>query len=92
VSAPERSPQRARVVDAVAAVLGVPVGTVSAAESLFDLPGFDSIAVVAVLERLESELGVEVPAERIVPDAFASISTLTELISQDAAVAPGGPR
>ncbi|WP_328611223.1 acyl carrier protein [Amycolatopsis sp. NBC_00345] len=61
-------------------VLGVSPETAREAPSLFDLPGFDSVAVVAVLERLEDELGVEVPPELIVPEAFESVAALTEIL------------
>ena len=73
---------RQRALHAVSAVLGIPPGTVTAAASLFDLPGFDSFAVVAVLERLESELDCEVPPERIVPEAFESIDSLAGLLAE----------
>jgi acyl carrier protein len=86
---------RARI--AVAAVLGVPLATVTAARSLLDLPGFDSVAVVALLDQLESELGVEVPPDLIVPEAFESIDALAGLLAHAVAGAPaaqpaaGGP-
>jgi acyl carrier protein len=71
----------------VADVLGVPATDVLSADSLFDLPGFDSIAIVSVLERLEDDLGVEVPAEEIVPEAFESLTALRSLL--DAALPEG---
>jgi len=74
-------PRRVRVVAAVADVLGTDPDAVVAAPSLFDLPGFDSLAIVAVLERLEDDAGVEVPPERILPEAFVSIDTLCSLIA-----------
>lgn len=70
-----------RAAQAVAGVLGTPPAAPRSARSLFDLPGFDSIAVVAVLERLETELGVEVPADLIVPEAFDSLDSLTDLLA-----------
>jgi acyl carrier protein len=63
-----------------AEVLGVSPETARDAPSLFDLPGFDSIAVVAVLERLEDELGMEVPAQLIVPETFESVAALTKIL------------
>lgn len=68
--------------ETVSAVLGAPPAAVRAADSLFELPGFDSLAVVAVLDRLESALGVEVPADLIVPEAFESVDALTELLAR----------
>jgi acyl carrier protein len=85
-----------RVIQAVADVLGVPQAAVTGAASLFDLPGFDSLAVVSVLERLESGLSVEVPPELIVPEAFDSLAALTGLLARAQAApsahpATGGP-
>ncbi|MEH0935380.1 acyl carrier protein [Micromonospora psammae] len=82
---------RERVVAAVADVLGVPATEVTAAATLFDLPGFDSIAVVTVLERLEADLDVEVPPERIVPEAFTSVDDVARLVDDAAALAPSRP-
>lgn len=64
----------------IADLLGTSVSAVRAPASLFDLPGFDSVCVVATLERLEDELGVEVPADRIVPEAFDSLESLSALV------------
>lgn len=83
------------VTDAVADVLNLPAGTVSAAPSLFDLPGFDSLAIVAVLDRLETRLAVEVPADRILPEAFGSVDALCDLLAGATPTSPsdaGGPR
>lgn len=65
----------------IADLLGTSVSAVKSPESLFDLPGFDSVCIVATLERLEDEWGVEVPAERIVPEAFDSLESLSELFA-----------
>lgn len=73
---------RDRVSDVVSATLGVPRQSVETATSLLDLPGFDSLAIASVLERLEDGLGTEVPAHLIVPEAFLSLHTLTELLMQ----------
>ena len=68
-----------RVLRAVAAALGVPPDAIVAAPTLFDLPGFDSLAVVTILSRLEDEFGAEVPPDAIVPEAFESLGALTAL-------------
>lgn len=73
---------RARVTSAVADVLAAPPEAVAGAESLFDLDGFDSITVVAVLERLEGELHIEVDPDDIVPEAFDNLDALTGLIGR----------
>ncbi|GAA5078430.1 acyl carrier protein [Streptomyces similanensis] len=72
----------------VAEHLGLPEGEVRSARCLFDLPGFDSLAVIAVLEGLEERAGREVPAERIMPEAFESITSIAELFLPDR---PAGP-
>lgn len=77
-----------RAAQAVGEVLRMAPDVVVNARSLFDLPGFDSLAVVAVLERLESDLGIEVPAEQIVPEAFESIDALTSLLVHAVLAAP----
>ena len=89
MSRPDLAALRERVAFAVGAVLAVPPDQAASAGSLFDLPGFDSLAVVAVLDRLESGLGVEVPPELIVPEAFESVDALTSLLGRaiDAAAA-----
>jgi acyl carrier protein len=78
---PHREELADRVAAAVGEVLGVPDSAPRAAPTLFDLPGFDSLAVVAVLDRLETELDVEVPADLIVPEAFESLDSLTDLLA-----------
>jgi acyl carrier protein len=70
-----------RVTEIVAEVIGASPADVAAVASLFDLPGFDSLAIVAVLEALEDDAGVEVPPERILPEAFATVASLCDLIA-----------
>ncbi|GAB3887352.1 hypothetical protein GCM10029964_053190 [Kibdelosporangium lantanae] len=86
---------REHVSEVVATAVGTPVAVVAAVPSLFDLDGFDSLAIVAVLDRLERDLGVEVPPDRILPDAFSSLDTLCDLLSHATPVTTpdaGGPR
>lgn len=71
------------VVAVVAGHLGLPEEQVRSTPSLFDLPGFDSLAVVAVLDGLEERVGREVPPERIMPEAFESITSVAELFLPD---------
>jgi acyl carrier protein len=80
---------RELVVDTVADTLRVDTGTVTATPTLFDLAGFDSLAIVAILDRLEGDLRVEVPPERILPQAFTTVDSLCELI---ASAEPEGSR
>ncbi|HEX5116509.1 MAG TPA: acyl carrier protein [Pseudonocardiaceae bacterium] len=88
---PGRTPQDL-VAEVVSAVLGTPTADVLATATLFDLPGFDSLAVVSVLDRLETELHVEVPPELIVPEAFESVDSILQLLAQTLAprCVPGG--
>jgi len=79
---------RQAVVLTVAEAVHVEPSTVESSPSLLDLAGFDSITVVTVLERLEDAFGLEVRAESIVPEAFESVGTLTDLIA--AALADAG--
>jgi len=82
MSATGREPTRRRVAEAVAEALRLPLDDVTSSVSIFDLPGFDSIAAMTVLERLEAELGVEVAPELIVPEAFESLDELAGLFAR----------
>jgi len=73
---------RDRAAEVLAEILRVPLAEVRSGVSILDLPGFDSIAAVEVLERLEIELDVEVPPELIVPEAFQSFDALAELFAR----------
>ena len=73
---------RERAAEVLAEILRLPVDEVTSGASILDLQGFDSIAAVELLERLESELDVEVPPELIVPEAFESLDTLAELFAR----------
>jgi acyl carrier protein len=71
-----------RAAETLAEILRLPVEEVRAGGSPLDLPGFDSIVAVELLERLETELEVEVPPELIVPEAFESLDALAELFAR----------
>jgi acyl carrier protein len=73
---------RDRAAETLAEILRLRVEEVCAGDSPLDLPGFDSIVAVELLERLETELDVEVPPELIVPEAFESLATLAELFAR----------
>ena len=73
---------RERAAEVLAEILRLPIEEVTSGASILDLQGFDSIAAVELLERLESELDVEVPPELIVPEAFESLDTLAELFAR----------
>ena len=73
---------RDRAAEVLAELLRLPVDDVRAGGSPLDLPGFDSVVAVELLERLETELDVEVPPELIVPEAFKSLDALAELFAR----------
>jgi len=73
---------RDRAAEVLAELLRLPVDDVRAGGSPLDLPGFDSVVAVELLERLETELDVEVPPELIVPEAFESLDALAELFAR----------
>ena len=73
---------RDRAAETLAEILRLPVEEVRAGGSPLDLPGFDSIVAVELLERLETELEVEVPPELIVPEAFESLESLAALFAR----------
>ena len=82
MTAEDREAIRRQAGAALAEILGLPIAHVTATPIVFDLPGFDSVAAVALLERLEGEFQVEVPAEAIVPEAFESLDALAELFAR----------
>jgi acyl carrier protein len=55
-----------------------PAAAVDAGASLLDLPGFDSLAIADVVERIEEETGVEYPSAVLVPETFASATSLAQ--------------
>lgn len=55
-----------------------PPARVDACTSLLDLPGFDSIAIADVVERIEEETGMEYPPEALVPETFATVTSLAQ--------------
>jgi acyl carrier protein len=73
---------RDQAAEALAELLRLPVDVVRSGGSPLDLPGFDSVVAVELLERLETSLDVEVPPELIVPEAFESLDTLAELFAR----------
>lgn len=72
---------RDRVLAVLADVLRLPDAHALSDRALFDLPGYDSVAVATVLDRLEDALLVEVPAELVVPEAFETVDSITALFA-----------
>jgi acyl carrier protein len=78
------APPGEQVIAVITSVLGCPEAQVRAAGALYDLPGFDSVALMTIVERLEHDLGTEIPAEWIVPEAFTSVTSLAALLKEAA--------
>jgi acyl carrier protein len=67
--------------DVVVQVLYEVLGSGSALTAdtqLFDLPGFDSMALAALVEGLEARIGLPLADELITPDAFATPGLIVE--------------
>lgn len=71
---------QARVREVVGAVLGVGPTTIRPDDDLFDHLGYDSLAVVQVLERVERIFDVEVPGEFLVVEQFHSVESIAALM------------
>ncbi|WP_290057390.1 acyl carrier protein [Amycolatopsis solani] len=75
--------------DSVTAVIGTVLGTEPPADArtLGDIPGFSSFRMMEIVERLESDLGVEFAAEDLVPEKLTHVDGLCRAV-----VAAGGTR
>ena len=71
------------LVDAVAEIVGevLPGSNGGPDASLIDA-GLDSIGMVTLLSEVESRLGVTVPVEQVLPENFASVRTIAELVGR----------
>ncbi|GAA2437761.1 hypothetical protein GCM10010191_60950 [Actinomadura vinacea] len=64
----------------------------AACTALFEVPGFDSLALAAVVERLEDELGTVLPDDLIVPESFTTPGDIASVLVVPALRAAGrGP-
>ncbi|MEV4517025.1 acyl carrier protein [Dactylosporangium sp. NPDC049525] len=61
------------VTEVVSGRLGRPVAP---DEPLLDQPGFDSLAIAAVIDRIESDLGIELEPDLLVPETFTDLVSL----------------
>lgn len=57
-------------------ILGFAPGTIKGDEALKDIPGWDSLAIMAFISMLDERLGVMVPASKI-----TSCRTVADLIA-----------
>jgi acyl carrier protein len=68
--------------ESVAAVIGTVLGTEPApgAHALGDIPGFSSFRMMEIVERIESDLGVEFAAEDLVPEKLTHVDGLCRAV------------
>ncbi len=71
------------LVDAVAEIVSevLPGSNGGPDASLIDA-GLDSIGMVTLLSEVESRLGVIVPVEQVLPENFASVRTIADLVGR----------
>lgn len=71
------------VIQVLTETLGLdPARPLDASTPLFgSLPELDSMAVVEVIVALQQHFGVEIDEDDITAEAFASVSTLAELVN-----------
>ena len=75
----------------VAGVVGERLGRpVRAGEPLLDQPGFDSLAIAAVIDRIEADLGLEFEPELLVPETFVDLDALTDAVWRCREAVPAG--
>ncbi|UOX91032.1 acyl carrier protein [Amycolatopsis sp. FBCC-B4732] len=75
--------------DSVTAVIGTVLGTPPPADArtLGEIPGFSSFRMMEIVERIESDLGVEFAAEDLVPEKLTHVDGLCRAV-----LAAGGTR
>jgi acyl carrier protein len=68
--------------ESVAAVIGTVLGTGPAEgdHALGDIPGFSSFRMMEIVERIESDLGVEFAAEDLVPEKLTHVDGLCRAV------------
>jgi hypothetical protein len=69
------------VTDVTARALGVESCSLVAVSSLSQLPSFSSFLIIAIVEEIEGRLGVEVPANLLVPDNLDQLDRLVAMFS-----------
>jgi acyl carrier protein len=79
------------VLRVVRAAVDAPADEIAEDTSLLDLPSFDSMKIVQVVEEIEQAAEVEIDPDRIVPETFASVRTLAETVQSAAETSGQGP-
>lgn len=85
--------ERRTVAEVAARVLGTDPRPLLQGAALSDVPGFSSFRVVEIVERLESELAIEFPADDLVPENLHHIDAICRIIRRSArpAASVAGP-
>lgn len=71
---------QSQVVKIISEVLNVPSEIITADLSIGDIPEWDSMGNLAVIARLESELGIDFPVEELMD--LTSVRHIVDRISQ----------
>lgn len=68
------------IIDEVLNLGGKASGFTPASPLLGAIPGLDSMAVVTLVERIETQFGIELDDEEIDGNTFATVGTLTAFV------------
>jgi acyl carrier protein len=78
------------VLRVVRAAVDAPADEIDEDTSLLDLPSFDSMKIVQVVEEIEQAAEVEIDPDRIVPETFSSVRTIAETVQSSAETSTSG--
>ncbi|MEV4443085.1 acyl carrier protein, partial [Streptomyces sp. NPDC049577] len=73
---------RRTVAEVAASVLATDPGPLLAGTPLTDVPAFSSFRIVEIVERLESELGVEFAPDDLVPENLHEIDAICRVVNR----------
>lgn len=79
--------ERRTVAEVAAQVLGTDPQPLLQGAALTDVPGFSSFRVVEIIERLESELDIEFPADELVPENLHHVDAICRIVRRSARLA-----
>ncbi|WP_378730456.1 acyl carrier protein [Nocardia brasiliensis] len=80
VFAPPPDAVRSRIADLVGAVLGVPTSGLVDGTAFDAYPTFGSFRLVEIIESIEDEFAVEIPAELLVPEKLRTVDDLRDCV------------
>lgn len=78
------------VLRVVRAAVDAPDEEIDENTALLDLPSFDSMKIVAVVEEIEQAAEVEIDPDRIVPETFSSVRSIAETVRAAAETSASG--